>query len=394
MSSYVETAKTILTTLKDNGYDAYFVGGFVRDFILGQTSDDIDITTSATPEEVESLFPYVKQTGKKFGGVTIIEKDHRYEVTTFRKEGAYKQHRYPAHVTFSTDVKDDVIRRDFTINGLLMNENEDIIDYVHGQVDLKKKIIQTIGNPIQRFEEDALRILRTFRFVSKLGFDIEQDTLDAITKHRDLIHSVKIERVMIELNKMLQGPFQKKALEYMIKTGVHTVLFGLEKGIEYVVTLDETIQPLEFFMIAFILDDVSDVWRFSNRDIRLIYQVINLHEVTKEDEFNKFILFSNKLDACLITNRINVLMGYKDHAEQIKQMWDEMPVKDVCDLAFKGQHILEQTTLRQRSIIGLVIDDLLTNVLLGILPNEYEPLREFALKRVEELQTEMSENND
>jgi len=392
MSEYIKYGKNILKILKANGYQAYFVGGFVRDYLCGNMSDDIDITTSATPEEVMALFPQAKHTGKNFGGVTIVEKPFTYEVTTYRLEGKYKQHRYPTDVTFSMNIEDDLIRRDFTINALIMDEEEVIQDFVGGKADLEQKRIRTIGDPKVRFEEDALRMLRAFRFASKLGFDIDTDTLKAIQNNKHLIKSISIERIMQELDKIIRGPFRQKALKYMINTGFHEELYGIKEGIEYAQTIPGELQPLEFFILAFVLNDIDEIWRFSNKEGRLIIQTITLHEVTKNEPFNKYILFSNKLEPCLLANRISVLLGYKDQEASIRQMWSEMDVKDVCDLAFKGQDILEQTTLKKRSVIGLVIDDLLHNVLMGIMPNEYEPLRAFALKRIQELQQEMGEN--
>lgn len=394
MNEYLENAKQIIKKLKSKGHDAYIVGGYVRDKVIGQQSNDIDITTSATPDEVNQLFDNVKPTGKKFGGVTIIIGDHKYEVTTFRLEGAYKNHRYPKEVTFSKKVYDDLKRRDFTINALYMDEDENIFDEFHGLEDLNGKVIRTINDPLDRFNEDALRILRAFRFVSKLGFDIAFETVEAIKERKHLVKTIKIERVMIELDKIFNGDYQKKAIKYLLETGVSKELYGLHNGLEYISNLKEFIYPIEVFIISDILGELTEDWRFSNTNDRLIRQISNLHEVTKNNEFNKYILFSNKLDPCLLTNRINVLLGYKDQKDFIMQMYHEMPVMDVCDLKFKGQDILALTTMHNRRLIGLIIDDLLHNVIMGNMPNEYEVLKDFSLKRVAELQKEMGDMNE
>ncbi len=394
MNEYLNIGKEIIRKLKNSGYESYFVGGFVRDKILGIKSNDIDITTSATPSEVETLFDNVKNTGKKFGGVTVIIDEFKYEVTTFRLEGTYHLHRYPNEVVYSKNIVEDLKRRDFTINALIMDENEKIYDYFNGLEDIDKKVIRTINDPLERFNEDALRILRAFKFASKLGFKIDKNTLEAIKSLKKLVKTVSIERVMIELDKIMQGDNQKLALKYIIESGVSKELYGIHKGLKYVSEIKDFVYPLEMFIIAFILEDISDKWRFSNNNMRLIMQVINLHEVTKEDEFNKFIIFSYKLDACLLTNRINVLMGYKDQKDDIMKMYDEMPVMDVCDLKFKGQNILALTTLTNRRAIGLVLDDLLYNVIMGIMPNEYNVLKEFSLKRIAELQKEMGDTDE
>ena len=394
MNEYLENAKAILRKLKASGYDAYIVGGYVRDKVLGLKSDDIDITTSATPSEVTELFENVKETGKNFGGVTIILDDTKYEVTTFRLEGVYKNHRYPKEVTFSTNVYDDMKRRDFTMNALYMDAEEQIYDDFGGLQDIENKTIKTINKPVERFDEDALRILRAFRFVSKLGFDIEEETLQAIKELKHLVKTVKIERIMVELDKIFNGDYQKKAINYMIETGVSKELYGLHNGLKHISTLKDFVYPIEVFIISDILGELTEDWRFSNNNARLIRQVANLHEVTRDNEFNKYILFSNKLDPCLLTNKISVLLGYKDQKDFIMSMYNNMPVMDVCDLAFKGQDILALTTMHNRRLIGLVIDDLLYNVIMGIMPNEYEVLKDFSLKRVAELQKEMGDNNE
>jgi len=395
MNDYLKYAKEILKKLKANGFDAYLVGGYVRDKVLGLKSDDIDITTSATPEEVTAIFESVKDTGKKFGGVTVIIDGHKYEVTTFRLDGEYANHRHPTEVSFSKEIIDDLKRRDFTMNALCMDESENIIDEFDGLEDMKNKVIRTINDPKDRFNEDALRILRTFRFVSKLGFTIEESTLEAIKSLKHLVQTISIERVMIELDKIFKGDYQKEAIKYMVQTGVSEELYGLSKGLKHISTLNEYVYPLEVFIISFILEDnMDEIWRFSNYNHRLMVQVMNLHEVTKENEFNKYILFSNKLDPCLLTNRINVLLGYEDQKDFLMKMYKEMPVMDVCDLTFKGQDILALTTMHNRRLIGLVIDDLLYNVIMGIMPNEYEVLKAFSLKRVAELQKEMGDSNE
>lgn len=394
MNDYLEKGKHILRKLKENGFDAYFVGGFVRDTLLNIDSKDIDITTSATPSEVLSLFPLVKETGKKFGSVTIIDEAYRFEVTTFRSDGVYKDNRRPENVTFSATIQEDISRRDFTINALLMDEDETVIDFLDGKADLSKQLIRTIDNPVDRFNEDALRILRALRFVSKLGFDIEPATKDAIQSLTHLVQTIAIERVMVELSKIFTGPFRNKALTYMIETGLSKELYGIENGISYIETLDMELYPLEAFIICFILGDIADEWKFSNKEKNIAQKVIELHEVTKEDVFNVFIVYVNKLEICLLTNKINVALGYKDQEALIRSIYDALPIHDVCDLKFKGQDILWLTQLRKKSWIGNIVDDLKYQVIMGLLPNEYEPLKEYALQKVEELILQMEESHE
>jgi len=391
MDKHFEKAKEVVLKLEAAGYAAYFVGGYVRDKLLGIESGDIDITTSATPDEVIYLFNNVKETGKKYGSVTILMGEYKYEVTTFRSDGKYLDNRHPKEVVYSKDIIDDLSRRDFTINALIMDAQGKISDYFNSKNDLESKLIRTINDPLKRFKEDSLRMLRAFRFVSKLGFDIEKKTLEAIAELKYLIKNISIERVMVELDKIFRGQYRSKALKYLLDASVDKELYGISKGLQFVSEIEDNLYPVEVFIICYILDDIEDVWRFSNKNKRLIEQIVDLHEVTKEDVFNKFIVYVNGLEACLLTNKINVVLGYKDQEELIRKLEKALPIKDVCDLTFKGQDIMWLTPLRKKSWIGIIVDDLKYNVIMGYLPNDYEVLKKYALKKVEELILEMGD---
>ena len=392
--NFYETAKEVIKTINSHGKEAYFVGGFVRDLYLNRETIDIDITSSATPDEVMSYFNNVKNTGKKYGTVTVLLGEFKYEVTTFRQDGAYIMNRKPEEVTYTLSLEEDLKRRDFTMNAIAIDESEEVIDLFGGKIDIENQVIRSIGNPNERFTEDALRMLRAFRFVSQLGFDIEEETLNALREQKQLIKNISIERVMVELNKLLLGLYRNKAIKYLVETTFHEELYGISQGLEYLQNVELDYLPLEAFMVCFILNDIDDIWKFSNREMKLMLRAINLHEVTKDGRFNKYILFSNGVDICLLTNKVSVLLGYDDQSALIESIWNSLIVKDVCDLKFKGQDILELTNLRKRSVIALVIDDLLYNVIMEIMPNEYGVLKEFALRRVEELQSEMEEDDE
>ena len=204
----------ILNRIEDNGFEAYIVGGFVRDYIMGKFSDDIDITTSATPEEIKKIFNgyNVIETGIKHGTVTVIYNDVPVEITTYRTETSYNDNRHPDEVLFCKNITDDLKRRDFTVNALCVDKNGSIKDVFNGRDDIKNRVIKAIGVPEERFREDALRILRALRFASVLGFDIEENTSAAIHKCKQLILNVKNERIATELKKMITGSNIRKIL--------------------------------------------------------------------------------------------------------------------------------------------------------------------------------------
>ena len=206
--------------LRLHGYEAFFAGGWVRDFLMRRKPKDIDIATSARPEEVLKLFRETTPIGASFGVVQVRMYGHAYEVATFRSEGPYLDGRHPSQVTFSGP-RQDALRRDFTINGLFYDPVADrVIDYVHGRADIQRKIIRTIGNPLERFAEDKLRMLRAVRFACALSFQIEPNTWQAIKQESAGILQVSWERIRDELLKILPGPNAGGALDLLHESGL------------------------------------------------------------------------------------------------------------------------------------------------------------------------------
>lgn len=203
----------ILETLENAGYPSYVVGGSVRDYLLGSTPCDYDIATKALPEEVINLFPHTALTGIKFGTVTVLT-EKPVEVTTFRKDSFYSDSRHPLRVSFTADIKDDLSRRDFTINAIAYSIKDGFFDPLHGRADLENKVIKAVGSPEKRFKEDALRILRAIRFLSTLGygFEIEETTLFGMIESASLLSLISKERLTIEINKLLLGVSPGKAI--------------------------------------------------------------------------------------------------------------------------------------------------------------------------------------
>lgn len=227
--------KTILDTFKENGYEAYIVGGSIRDFIIGTyIPKDYDIATNALPEEVIKLFGKTIPTGIKHGTVTVMINGEGYEVTTYRIDGDYLDNRRPEGVTFVSNLKEDLARRDFTINALAFNKDDGVIDYFGGTVDLDNKIIRAVGEANKRFQEDALRMLRAIRFAASLDFHIEERTLEAIKGNSNLILNISNERIRDELCKMLVSNNAAKALRLLEETKLlGLILPELQKAVGF-----------------------------------------------------------------------------------------------------------------------------------------------------------------
>ncbi len=204
LPSYVEAA---LSRLHQAGFEAWIVGGCVRDALLGRVPEDFDLTTSARPEQIQAVFSECRlhDTGIRHGTVTVVLEGEPLEITTYRVDGSYSDARHPDGVTFTSSLKEDAARRDFTINAMAYAPQKGLQDFFGGQADLKEGILRCVGEPEKRFREDALRILRALRFASVLGFSLEEGTADAVHRCKEQIKEVSVERISVELEKLLCG---------------------------------------------------------------------------------------------------------------------------------------------------------------------------------------------
>ena len=200
----------ILQKINSAGYEAYIVGGCVRDCLLQRQPQDWDFTTSAEPEQIKKIFNRTYDTGLQHGTVTVLWEGEHYEITTYRIEGKYDDCRHPNNVTFTKSLKEDLQRRDFTINAIAYHPQQGIKDYFLGQKHIEQKIIKGVGNATERFQEDALRMLRALRFSAQIGFDIEQSTYEALQQQKELIKKISVERIHDELEKMLLSKYLEK----------------------------------------------------------------------------------------------------------------------------------------------------------------------------------------
>ena len=234
MGTIQRYAIQVVTTLKEHGFVAYFAGGFVRDLLLGISSSDIDIATSAHPHEVAAIFPEHILVGAQFGVCIVRHKNHQFEVATFRQDIGYVDGRRPSEISLKSSPFEDAQRRDFTINGMFFDPiTEEVLDYVNGKTDLEQKIIRTIGNPLERFEEDRLRMIRAVRFARRFGFTIEEQTKDAIIQlSHTLLPSVSMERIWQEFVKMPNHANFCEALLDMASVGLLGIIFPPLKHID------------------------------------------------------------------------------------------------------------------------------------------------------------------
>lgn len=380
--STLKGAKRVIQDLKRHGYEAFIVGGAVRDYVLRQPLTDVDITTNAKPFQVAKLFK-TKPTGLKYGTVTVFMGTETYEVTTYRIDGEYVDGRHPENVTYSESVIEDVMRRDFTINGLLMTESDEIIDHVEGRKDIERKLIKTIGNPIDRFNEDALRIMRAFYFQSKLGFQIDRDTRDAITQMKDRLNDVSMERILVEMIKILQGKYLKMAFQSMITTGVSKVLPGLHQGIEYTLTLDELPFVDVFFTLAFTLyGSVPSEWTFSNKH-RHRYEVASAL-ARDNKEIDAMMLYTYGIDLCLLANRVTYMLNRsKNRKTEIEALYQNLPIQSDLDLKLRATEIIKLANRKAGAWVKDIQTKMVIEVINRRLDNNREALIDFVKTNLE-----------
>jgi poly(A) polymerase len=244
-----DLANRICATLRGRGYQAYLVGGCVRDIVLGREPVDYDVATDATPGEVAQIFPRSLSVGAQFGVVVVTANSVQVEVATFRSDVGYSDGRHPDRVEYSKTPRDDVRRRDFTINALLLDpESNEVLDFVGGREDLRARIIRAIGDPDARFREDKLRMMRAVRFAARFGYSIESATFEAIQKHAAQINEVSAERIRDELTKLLTEGAARRSFELLDETGL------LEQVLPEIARMKGVEQPPQFH-------PEGDVWR-------------------------------------------------------------------------------------------------------------------------------------
>ena len=327
-----ELAIEFLNKIEDNGYKAYIVGGFVRDYLLGIESHDIDITTNATPKDIKKIFSNVyiktnKLEDSNYGSVRVVYKNVFFEVTTFRIELGYLDNRHPTSIFYINDLETDLNRRDFTINAICMDKDENIIDPLNGIKDLKKKTIKTIINSNKSFEEDALRILRAIRFSVILNFKLDKDIMEAINQTKRYLKNISYERKKIELDKIFASPYAKDGIELIKK-------LDLTDALE-LINLNRIKDYTDLIGIWSMIN--SDKYRFTKHEKELIKKVNQVYEL---DNTSPFVLYKYGL-------YVNILAGINKNIDKKKiiEIYNNLPIKSKKEIdidAFEICNILKK----------------------------------------------------
>ncbi|EAC4528221.1 CCA tRNA nucleotidyltransferase [Listeria monocytogenes] len=369
-------ALPVLQKLTTAGFEAYFVGGSVRDYLLNRTISDVDIATSAFPEEVKEIFQSTYDTGIAHGTVTVRENNEYYEVTTFRTEGTYEDFRRPSEVKFIRSLEEDLQRRDFTMNAIAMDEHFVLHDPFSGQEAIQNKEIKAVGKASERFHEDALRMMRAVRFLSQLDFELDKETEKALESQIELLQHTSVERMTVEWIKMMKGKAAKRAIELLLKVKMETYLPGLkdEKSalIEFASWDWEKRTTEESIWLGLVVavkpNNVTaflKAWKLPNKTIQLVNKAYQDALKMKETWLTEELYHAGKAVFSL-ANELNVIRGQGNNQHKLSQAYEALPIHSKKDLAVTGADLLKWSG----ESAGPWVKETLDKVECGILSNE------------------------
>ncbi|GEN94958.1 CCA tRNA nucleotidyltransferase [Pediococcus ethanolidurans] len=392
------TARPILQTIEKAGYEAYFVGGSVRDTILQDNIHDVDIATSAYPSEIKALFPKTIDTGIKHGTVMILSGQNKYEVTTFRTESGYQDFRRPDKVTFVRSLAEDLKRRDFTVNALALKEDGTVVDLFNGLQDLKDHILRAVGKPEERFHEDALRMMRAIRFASKLDFTIEAATEAAIKHHAELLEKIAVERILVEFNKMMMGQKPVKGIRYFLETGLYAFCPQLNEQLPKLKRLlkirEDTHLKNEnqvWLLMCRVLTISSNqshhflkAWKTSNELISAVSNGLDLFEAMDQNAVSEQILFQTGKTVIKDVLTVANVLPNAGNSDQLLDRYEALPIKNSHELKINGGILLKAHITTPGPQLGKLLAILLNKVLTGKIENKQPDLLLEAKKIVSE----------
>ncbi|MBQ6841138.1 MAG: hypothetical protein IJO63_03385 [Bacilli bacterium] len=352
--------KNILKKIENEGYEAYIVGGFVRDLLLGKPSYDVDICTNALPMNLKQIFG-LTQNSNGYGGFNLKIKKYNIDITTYRKEKKYNNRR-PVEVEYINNLFEDIKRRDFTINSFCMDKNGNIIDLLNAREDLNKKEVKIIGEADTKFEEDPLRMLRAIRFATILDFEIERETYKSICRNSDLVGLLSSERIKEELSKILCSEHALRGLQILNKTGIDKVI-----GLSYnnvVFTSD--------ILGMWAQIDCSKV-KFSKTESDNISKIKTLVKIGK---IGNFELFNYGLYLCLVAGEI---LGISHQV--VNKRYKVMPIKSMKDIDITGSEIIKLLNVEPGKLISDIITDVKIEILNVRLKNKKYEIKKYILRK-------------
>lgn len=366
-----QAALPILETIEAAGYEAYFVGGSVRDTLLNKPIHDVDIATSAFPAEVKALFEKTVDTGIEHGTVMILDHGQGYETTTFRTESDYTDFRRPDEVTFVRSLKEDLKRRDFTVNALALKRTGEVIDLFDGISDLENHVLRAVGKAEERFHEDALRMMRAVRFAAQLDFKIEDNTQQSIQDNAALLANISIERTNVEFTKLMQGRAATYGMLELLKNRLNLYMPGLENADIDLIGMAELLkvaQPTDdtqawgllVFELGLTPEDAGSFlrkWKHSNELIKTIQTSIALLNVLRLGEASDWELYmtGSALPTAIVVANLSELQLDTD---EIAARYDQLSIHARHELAVTGSDLMTNLDVKPGPILGKILNQL------------------------------------
>ena len=378
----LRAAVPVLERINQAGFEVYFVGGCVRDMLLQRPLHDVDLATSAYPQEVKQIFPQTIDTGIEHGTVTVIYQKKAYEITTFRTESGYQDYRRPDKVEFVRSLKEDLKRRDFTINALAMNAQGEIIDLFAGIVDLQQRQIRAVGVAADRFHEDALRMLRAVRFQSQLNFTIEKQTLAGIKTNAALLSHIATERIREEFIKLMEGSNRQAGLISLYQTQLYRFCPGLAtydfpKILQFAagqIADEATVWSFLAYLGQLKRAQVRPFlrqWKVANNNIKLVQAAIELLDNYQGSNWQLYIAGQA---ATATAAQVLRLTCQQELAEQLTGQYQKLPLKSPHQLAINGQQIMQILNLSPGPQIGQYLKQIQQAIVAGKLVNDYQTI--------------------
>lgn len=372
-----EAAFDIMKKLSDAGFDAVVVGGAVRDTLLQAPIHDVDVATSAKPEQVKAIFEKTVDIGIEHGTILILDAKEPIEVTTYRTEGTYVDHRRPDQVDFVTDLAEDLKRRDFTINAMALRLNNEVVDLFGGQEDLAAKKIRAVGNASERFQEDALRMLRAVRFSAKLDFTIEQQTFHAMTEHASDLQFIAMERIKAEFDQIVKSKHPYVAFQQLKATNLAQYVPGHFDTIEKWQAFSAPSTEVGWAMFSYLErnKNLIKAYRGSNKEAQFVQHVLAAIALLNESLSNRSLF---DYEAVVWEAAVLVYNHVEDATISIDALLERkrtLPLASKQELAITGKHLLEWTGQKGGPWLKRALDHLVTEILDGRVQNEEQHIK-------------------
>ena len=373
----LETALKVLNIIEDNSYEAYIVGGFVRDYVMGIKSNDVDITTNARPKDLIKIFPNANIDNEVYGSVTVYLNNIRFEITTYRDDGNYLDNRHPDTINYVNDLKTDLKRRDFTINTICMDKALNIVDLLSCRSDIDKKIIKTVINPLTSFKIDSLRILRAIRFATTLDFELAKEVKEAIIQSRYLLKDLSINRKKEELDKIFSSPNIEKGIMLIKELGLIDVLF-LE-NINKVIPCSQVIG-------IWTMLEVDDIYPFTRNELNLMKDIRN---AIKNNPLAYTTLYYYDLYPCTVAGEI---IGISK--KEIMDNYNSMPIHKRGDIVVDSYDLIDYLNIEDGPIMSKLWRKLELSILNLEVSNTKEELLNLAKKIYTSINLVKEESNE